>query len=107
VRGWRRRSRGAPSELNELDPFLLVMIARLVAARSEDPSEDGEWVTMDQVAALTTKMAEAAQTVLIAGWDKDAERRMLVERRAGPRGVEVRLTSAARDLLGPIIGGPA
>ena len=83
------------------------MIARLVAARSQAASANGEWVPIDQVAALTSKMAEAAQTVLTAGWDKDAERRMLIERRAGPGGVEVRLTRTARDILGPILGGDA
>ena len=80
------------------------MIGRLVAARSGGSQPDDEWVPVEQVAALTARMAEAAQTALGAGWDTDAERRMLVERRRGPRGVEVRLTSTARELLGPILG---
>jgi hypothetical protein len=97
---WRRRRQDPPSELSELDPFLLAMISRLVAARSEGSAGDDEWVAIEQVAALTAKMAEAAQTALRAGWDADAERRTLIERRSGPRGIEVRLTGTARDLLG-------
>ena len=101
---WRRRPQRPPSEWSELDPFLLAMIGRLVAARSHGSQPNAEWVAMDQVAELTTRMAEAAQTALGAGWDKDAERRMLIERRRGPLGVEVRLTRSGRDLLGPILG---
>lgn len=77
------------------------MIGRLEAARSSGREADDEWVAIDQVAALTLKMAEAAQAALVAGWDEDAERRMLIERRRGPGGVEVRLTGRARDLLKP------
>jgi hypothetical protein len=79
------------------------MIARLVAARSEARIPNDEWVAIEQVGALTSKMAEAAQSALVAGWDQDAERRMLIERRDGPGGVEVRLTRAAREFLGPIL----
>jgi hypothetical protein len=104
MRRWGRKPHDSPSELNELDPFLLSMIARLAAARSDLSPPEGEWVPMDQLAALNVKMAEAAQTAVRAGWDKDAERRMLVERRHGPSGVEVRLTRMGRDLLGPILG---
>jgi predicted RNA-binding Zn ribbon-like protein len=107
VRRWRRRSADQPTELNELDPFLLAMVDRLAAARSDVRSGDGDWVAMDQVAALTSRMAEAAQATLAAGWDEDAERRALVERRTGPAGVEVRLTRQGRELLGPILGGRA
>jgi len=89
-----------PSKGSELDPFLLAMISRLVAARSEGPGRDDDWVAIEQVVDLTAKMAEAAQTALRAGWDADAERRTLIERRRGPRGIEVRLTDTARDFLG-------
>ena len=77
------------------------MISRLVAARSEGSGrDDDDWVAIEQVANLTAKMADAAQTALRAGWDADAERRTLIERRRGPRGIEVRLTDTARDFLG-------
>jgi hypothetical protein len=104
---WRRQRHDHPDELNELDPFLLSMIERLASARAEAHAEDGEWVALDQVATLTARMAEAAQSALVAGWDEDAARRMLVERRSGPAGVEVRLTPTAREVLGPILGGGA
>lgn len=104
---WRRQRHDRPDELNELDPFLLSMIDRLATARSEADAADGEWVALDQVATLTARMAEAAQSALVAGWDEDAARRMLVERRSGPAGVEVRLTPSAREVLGPILGGGA
>ena len=96
MRRWRRAAQEPAGEWAELDPFLITMIARLEAARADD-----EWVGIDQVATLTVKMAEAAQAALVTGWDEDAERRMLIERRQGPGGVEVRLTGLARDLLRP------
>lgn len=80
------------------------MVARLVAARADLSQAKDEWVPMDQVAALSLRMAEAVQTAVLAGWDQDAERRNLVERRDGPSGAEVRLTGTGRDLLGPILG---
>jgi predicted RNA-binding Zn ribbon-like protein len=101
---WRRQRQAGPDELNELDPFLLSMIDRLASARSEARAGDGEWVALDQVATLTARMAEAAQSALVAGWDEDAEGRMLIERRTGAEGVEVRLTKTAREVLGPILG---
>jgi hypothetical protein len=102
MRRWRKKANDEPEELNELDPFLLSMVDRLATARTH--ASDGEWVSLEQVAALTARMAEAAQAALAAGWEEDAESRMLVERRSGPEGVEVRLTPRARDLLGPILG---
>jgi hypothetical protein len=96
MRRWRRAAREPAGEWAELDPFLVTMIARLEAARADD-----EWVGIDQVAALTARMAEAAQAALVKGWDEDAERRNIVERRHGPSGVEVRLTGLARELLQP------
>lgn len=104
MRSWRRKRKNGPDELGELDPFLLSMIDRLASARSEEPLRDGDWVAVEQIAALTARMADAAQSALAAGWDQDAEGRMLVERRSGPEGVEVRLTRRARELLGPILG---
>jgi hypothetical protein len=101
---WRRQRPDRPEQLNELDPFLLSMIDRLATARSQADAGDGEWVALDQVATLTARMAEAAQSALVAGWDEDAARRMLVERRSGPAGVQVRLTPTAREVLGPILG---
>jgi hypothetical protein len=101
---WRRKPKGGSDELDELDPFLLSMIDRLATARSGAQAGDGEWVSVEQVAALTARMAEAAQSTLAAGWDRDAESRMLVERRDGPAGAEVRLTRWARELLGPVLG---
>jgi hypothetical protein len=52
-------------------------------------------------------MAEAAQSALVSGWDRDAGSRMLIERREGPAGVDGRLSRRARDLLGPVLGGGA
>jgi predicted RNA-binding Zn ribbon-like protein len=104
---WRRQRDDRRDELNDLDPFLLSMIDRLATARSEMQAPDGEWVALDQVATLTARMAEAAQSALVAGWDQDAEGRMLIERRTGPAGVEVRLTRRAREFLGPVLGGAA
>ena len=100
MRRWRRERQDPQSKWSELDPFLLAMISRLVAARSEGSGRDDEWVAIEQVVDLTAKMADAAQTALRAGWDADAERRTLIERRRGPRGIEVRLTDTARDFLG-------
>ena len=104
---WRRRAREVPDDLSELDPFLLSMIDRLATARTEAGARDKDWVAMDQVAALTSRMAEAAQSALVSGWDRDAESRLLIERREGPAGVEVRLSRRARELLGPVLGGRA
>ena len=102
MRRWRRRAAPEPpGEWAELDPFLITMISRLEVARSAALGADDEWVEIEQVAALTLKMAEAARAALVAGWDEGAERRMLIERRRGPGGVEVRLTERARDLLKP------
>jgi hypothetical protein len=56
-----------------------------------------------RVAALSLKLAETVQTALDAGWDEDAESRMLIERRGGTGGVEVRLTRKGREFLGPMI----
>lgn len=101
---WRRKPKDGPDQLNELDPFLLSMVDRLATARAGARAGDGEWVSVEQVAALTSRMADAARAALAAGWDRDAEGRMLVERRDGPAGAEVRLTRGARELLGPVLG---
>jgi hypothetical protein len=100
---WRRRSHSPEAELGELDPFLLGMIARVVEVRTE-MAPDGEWVRMDQVAAVCMRMAEALQAALQSGWDREAADRMLVDRREGPDGVEVRLTRRGRDVMGPMLG---
>jgi hypothetical protein len=102
---WRRRAQAVPSDLDELDPFLLSMIDRLATARTKTGAADEEWVPVEQVAALTTRIADAARSRLVSGWDRDAESRMLVERREGPAGTEVRLSRRARELLGPALGG--
>jgi hypothetical protein len=104
MRRWRRRQRGERAELGELDPFLLAMINRLAEARAAAESQHVEWVRLDQVAALSVKMTEALNAALHGGWDKEAERRTLVERREGPDGIEVRLTDRGRDLMSPLFG---
>ena len=101
---WRRRAHEVPADLDELDPFLLSMIDRLATARTEAGAAEDDWVAMEQVAALTSRIAAAAQSKLVSGWDRDAETRMLIERREGPEGVEVRLSRRARELLGPVLG---
>jgi hypothetical protein len=99
---WRRK-RSAPTELGELDPLLLSLVARLAAARG--PAGDAEeWVSVDQVAALCRQMADLAVASLGSGWAEEAEGRMLVERRDGPQGVEVRLTRQGREIMEPILG---
>ena len=103
MRIWRRRRASAAGELGELDPYLLSLVARLAAARGTGGSPD-EWVSINQVAALCRQLADAAVETLGSGWDEAAEQRMLVERRAGPNGVEVRLTSKGRELMEPILG---
>lgn len=104
MRRWRKKPQIPAGEVGGFDPFLLAMIARLMAVRSEGSSPEEEWVAMDEVATLSWKMLEGARAALHAGWDQDAERRMLVERREGPGGVEVRLTRKGRDLMGPLFG---
>jgi hypothetical protein len=100
---WRRKPHDTVRELGELDPFLLAMIARVVEVRTE-AAPDGEWVRMDQVAAVCVRLADALKAALQSGWDREAEERMLVERREGPDGVEVRLTRRGRDVMGPMLG---
>jgi predicted RNA-binding Zn ribbon-like protein len=102
---WRRRAHEVPDDLDELDPFLLSMIDRLATARTDARAGDDDWVAMEKVAALTARMAETAQSALVSGWDRDAESRMLIERREGPAGVEVRLSRRAREILGPVLRG--
>jgi hypothetical protein len=99
---WRRK-RSAPAELGELDPFLLSLVAQLAAARGPGAGPE-EWVSIDQVAALCRQMADLAVASLGSGWAEEAEGRMLVERRDGPHGVEVRLTPQGRDIMEPILG---
>ena len=60
---------------------------------------------IDRLASARARMADAARSALAAGWDQDAESRMLVEGRCAPAGAEVRLTEKARELLGPILRG--
>jgi hypothetical protein len=100
---WRKRRSPRPTELGELDPFLLSYVARLAAARGPEAAPD-EWVSIDQVAALCRQMADLAVGALGSGWAEEAERRMLVERREGPHGVEVRLTRQGLDIMEPILG---
>ena len=70
------------------------MIARLAeAARADVPSAEREWVAMEQVAVLSSKMARALQGAVHAGWDKEAERRRLVERRDGQEGINMQVDS--------------
>jgi hypothetical protein len=52
----------------------------------------------------TARERDAAVETLGSGWDEAAAQRMLVERRAGPNGVEVRLTSKGREFMEPILG---
>jgi hypothetical protein len=101
---WRRRRPAAATELGELDPFLLSLVARLAAARSAASGTSEEWVSVNQVAALCRQMADAAVETLGAGWAEAAEQRSLVERRTAPNGVEVRLTSTGRELMEPLLG---
>jgi hypothetical protein len=99
-----RRKRASPQrELGELDPFLLSFVARLAAARGAAAAPD-EWVSVDHVAALCRQMADLAVGALGSGWAEEAEQRMLVERREGPHGVEVRLTREGREIMEPILG---
>jgi hypothetical protein len=77
---WKRRRRSSPTgELGELDPFLLSFVARLAAARRAEAAGSGEWVPIDQVAALCRQMTQAAVSALNRGWVEEAEGRMLVE----------------------------
>lgn len=100
---WRRR-RAKEIELGELDPFLLSLVARLAAARGSGPREPDDWVSINHVAALCRQMADAAVETLGGRWAEEAEQRMLVERRMGPQGVEVRLTPKGRDFMEPLLG---
>jgi hypothetical protein len=104
MRKWKTRRASEESELGELDPFLLSLVARLAAAQGAGPSGPAEWVSIDQVAALCRRLADAAVQTLGSGWDEAAEQRMLVERRAGRQGVEVRLTSKGREFMEPLLG---
>jgi hypothetical protein len=101
---WRRRRPAVATELGELDPFLLSLVARLVAARSAASGTSDEWVSVNQVAALCRQMADAAVETLGGGWAEAAEQRGLVERRTGPNRVEVRLTSKGREFMEPLLG---
>jgi hypothetical protein len=104
MRFLKRRPRARQADLGELDPFLLAMVARLAEARMQTESGDAEWVRMDHVAALSRKMTEALNAALHTGWDEEAERRDLVERREGPDGIEIRLTDRGRDVMSPLLG---
>jgi hypothetical protein len=104
MRKWRRQRASEASELGELDPYLLSLLARLAAARGTGAAGPDEWVSLNQVAALCRQLADAAVETLGSGWDEAAEQRMLVERRIGPNGVEVRLTSKGREFMEPILG---
>lgn len=99
-----RKRRAKEIELGELDPFLLSLVARLAAAGRKEAGAADDWVSIDHVAALCRRMADAAVQTLGSGWDMAAEQRMLVERRDGPNGVEVRLTRKGREFMEPILG---
>jgi len=98
-KGFRREA----SEVEELDPFVLTLVARLLVARQASGACDDDWVPVEQITALSESLAQATATALQSGWAEGAEDRELVDRRTGPMGTELRLTRKGRNLVDPIL----